>query len=189
MSKFLLLFLTSCSTAVLVPQPQENASAPSITTPVVIADSGAAFKLSCDSSCNDNQKKGIPEIESALNKTISSQCFADYFTTPKRQLDNTNGLTPSQIVDKLRTPIDLTINYYYKRFTSALGYESAPDFSTVHINAAKTGYFTNCQLASLVGHEMSHAKGFTHNGNSFGPNQYTIPYQVNHAFEDAGCCK
>lgn len=145
------------------------------------------LKLTCDQTCSTSQKASLPNIQTKLNDTVNGQCFSDYFTNPKTTLQNTNNLTREQIVSKLREPISLTVNYYYKKFTSAVGYEDAKDYNVIHVNGAKVGGWSDCDMASLAGHEMSHAKGFYHNGNSPGPNQYTIPYQVNHAFEQ--CCK
>jgi hypothetical protein len=151
--------------------------------------------LKCDSSCSTSQLAELPAIEAAMNRTLLSACFSNYFASATR-IDNNNGLTAAQIVAKLRIPTTLTLNYYWSRWSKALGYESADDFSVIHFNAAKMGGWSACEKASVGAHEFSHTKNFFHNGNSAAPNYYTVPYTVNHAFDSksvdpayGGCCQ
>lgn len=144
--------------------------------------------LKCDSTCNASELAKVPLIAAKMNETLLSDCFHNFFLASQR-VDNSKGLSREQIVSKLREPSSLTLNYYYNRWTRALGYESANDFGVIHFNRAKLGSFSACQLASLAAHEMSHSKGFFHNGNSPGPNRFTVPYLINTAFEEGGCCR
>ena len=186
-----LLLLQGCfkNSTTIVPVV-EPASTPTA-TPHVAIEVGAVINtvsLKCDDTCNKSQQDALPAIEAKINQTLSGDCFKTYFLSPERQFKNTLGLTPTQIVEKLRTPIKLTVNYYYKRLTKALGYEDATDFSIIHINGSKVGDWSTCDMASLAAHEMSHSFGFFHDGNSPSNNQNSVPYEVNHAF-DNGCCK
>lgn len=151
--------------------------------------------LKCDSTCTDSEKKEVVKIEKAMNQVLNSDCLKQYITDPTRRLDNTNNLSRDKILEKLKTPTALTLNYYYNRYTKALGYESASDYSVMHFNRAKLYGWSVCDKASLGLHEFSHTKGFYHNGNLADPNYYTVPYQLNHATEskeydsyNGGCC-
>ena len=206
LSAFLLtLILTSCSHNAVVPSkdgPATTGDKPAIVvatpTPAIAVDPAQPKKiitLKCDSTCTAAERAELPAIEAAMNKTLASQCLMDYFMQPGKRLDNTNNLSPLQIVEQLRIPTALTLNYYYSKWTAALGYESADDFTVIHFNRAKLGGWSACEKASLGAHEFSHTKKFFHNGNKAAPNYYTIPYQVNHAFEpksddayNGGCC-
>lgn len=150
--------------------------------------------LKCDSSCTPAEVLELPQIEALMNSTFMSDCFYKYFVGRKR-IDLAQGFTGAQIVGILRTPSNLTLNYYNNSNTRVDGYEDSADFSTIHFNrtALKANGFNLCDKASLGGHELSHTKKFFHNGNLASPNYYTVPYTVNHAFDTGsdfgGCCK
>jgi len=173
-------------------------SGPVITpSPVAKPDVGVITKiisLKCNETCTDSERKELPGIEDAMNETLASKCFEDYIKSPGRRLDYTKD-TPDQIVKKMRIPTELTLDYYYQR-SAALGYESADDFSVIHFNRRNLGGWTKCDKASLGAHELSHSKGYFHMGNRASPNYYSVPYQINHAFDqksyddyNGGCCK
>jgi hypothetical protein len=154
---------------------------------VVAAPSTKIITLTCDSTCTAAQRAEVPAIEAAMNQTLSSKCFEQFFEAPGLRIDLTGGLTPAQIVAKLRTPSHLTLNYFYNGWPSKEeGYESAQDFSVIHFNSYFTDGWPICDKASLGDHEMSHTKQFWHKGNLAAPNYFTVPYQVNHATD--ACC-
>lgn len=157
------------------------------------APSPRRITLACDDSCTAQERAEVPQIEAKLNETLMSVCLTSYFMTPGRRFDYTNGLSPAQVLAKLRTGGALTLNYYYNRWTRAVGYESADDFSVIHFNRAKVSGWPICPKASLGAHEYSHTKEFYHMGNAAAPNYYSVPYQANHAYEGAdgftACCK
>lgn len=172
---------TSVATAVPFPLPGQTWPP----TPKIIT-------LKCDDTCTAAERAKVTAIEAAMNRTLGSACFAQYFMTPGRRFDNTK-LPPAQILSKLGEPTTLTLNYYYRKFrpwprlAPDDGYESADDFSVIHFNRAHTASWPVCDKASLGGHEFSHAKDFWHIGNKRPPNVFTVPYQVNAAFD--ACCK
>lgn len=189
------LILVSIGAAKLnkaVPSTAQTAPSPVVNVPQTKITSGEGVSLKCDHTCNTSQINELPVLQALLNTTLNSQCLTTYFKTPNRRLDNTLGYTPDQILSKLREPTSLTVTYYFNWLTKAYGFEDARDFTTVHLNSAKTKYLTNCQKVSLLGHEFSHTKSFFHNGNKPGPNYYSVPYQINNAFEGnddmKACC-
>lgn len=171
-----------------VPPDQIPVSTPIASEPPKANEVGTV-KLTCLGTCTKELSTMAQSIETKINETLAGECFKSYFLAPSRQFKSTLSLTPSHIVDKLRSGANLKLDCYFKRFSNALGYESADDFSITHINCAKTYGWSACDYASLIAHEMSHSKGFFHDGNSPSGNETSIPYQINSAFESAGCCK
>lgn len=191
-----LLLLASCKpSAVEVPQTVEPIATSSPTPNGGGVTTGKIITLKCDDTCTTQERNELPAIEKAMNDTLNSQCFTDYFKSSGKRFDNANGVSVDKMLEKLRTPTALTLNYY-SQFGKALGYESADDFSVIHFNRRNLGGWTICDKASLGAHEFSHTKGFFHIGNRASPNYYSIPYQLNHAFDpksydsyNGGCCK
>lgn len=182
---FVLLFFTGCASL----PPQSDSSSPIIlTTPSPIPIGGGVVSktitLKCDSSCTDEEEAQLPFIENTMNEIIGGLQIIQYFYTPGLKIDNSNGLSIDQIIAKLREPSVLTVNYYRSTFPSkANGYESASDFSIIHLNRRNVWNWSICDKAGLAAHEMSHTKKFFHNGNYAGPNQNTVPYHMDHLFE------
>lgn len=175
------------------PKPQPTVTPSPVPTQKIVT-------LKCDSGCTDIQAAQIPAIEAVMNRTLSGQCFADYIRSRTR-IDYTKD-TPDQIIAKLRAPISLTVNYYWRKYSTwpvlarDEGYEDANDFGVIHMNYYKTQAWPIERLASLALHEMSHAKSYWHQGNSPGPNYYSLPYTLNHMCESksvssdfGGCCQ
>lgn len=150
--------------------------------------------LKCDSSCTTSEQAELPLLQAQMNSSLASSCFTGYFLAPGLRLDMANGLAPGQILSKLREPASLTVSYFYTKWTftpwphitKEEGFEDPSDYSTIHFNRYYTQGWTLVYKASLGLHEMSHTKGFMHNGNAAPPNYFTIPYQVNHATEQCG---
>ena len=174
-----------------VPAPQSSPSP--LPTPAEPYSGPRIIALTCDGSCHPDERVQLPLIEEAMNRTLSSDCFTQYFKTPGRRLDLAQGLSPDQILAKLRAPTSLTASYYTNDHTPAEGYEQSPNYSLIHMNRSFTSTWPVCGIASLAAHEMTHTKGFWHNGNRPRPNYYTIPYQTNNAFEGnddmKACCR
>lgn len=171
------------------PAPVASVQPSPIPSPI---SSNKIITLKCDSTCLASEVAQIPSIEAAMNATFNSECFTQYFKTVGRRFDNRNGLTQDQILAKLHQPTTLTVNYFYKSNTPEEGYESADDFSVIHMNRRFTQGWPICDIASLGAHEFTHTKQFWHNGNKAAPNYFTIPYQTNNAFEGnddmPACC-
>lgn len=188
-----LLFLVTSSLAMTrnksIPAPSPSPIPIASPSPIAAPHGKKIVTLICKPSCNALETKQLPEVEDALNRTLLSSCFENYFNQPGIKLDMTDGASPNQIVQRLRLPATLYVDFFYKPFTRMVGYEAGEVPPTVHMNRKFTASWSVCQIASLAAHEFSHVQNFKHNGNASGPNQFTVPYQVNHAFEDAKCCK
>lgn len=147
--------------------------------------------LKCDSTCTPDEVKEVDVIAQTMNIVIQSSCFQQFFEKQTR-IDMAQGFSADAIVSILRKPQALTLNYFYRKWaapfvkTKEEGYEDASDFSVIHFNRYFTQNWAVCDKASLGAHELSHSKGFFHNGNLAAPNYYTVPYTVNHAFDS--CC-
>jgi hypothetical protein len=153
--------------------------------------------LVCDESCTDSERERLPLIEKKLNATLASKCFSDFVMTPNRPWNHLGELKPIDVLDRMLTPQILLVSYFYSPLWQLEGYEVAGQ-AVVHINRHAVAYqkMSLCTEASLMAHEVSHAKGLNHRGNVHDKfNDLTAPYQINHAFEDrskdylnGGCC-
>lgn len=162
------------------PSPQANAQGP--------------ITLVCDEKCTSTERKKIKEVEKKLNETLMSKCLEDYLFSSERSYNMLEG-SPKEMLEKMREPSIMLVNYYSGLNIFVLGYEVGGE-SVVHLNRLAVAYygFDICDEASVAVHEASHAKGFMHKGNSPNSfNQKTVPYTLNHAFDkgpgNGGCCK
>lgn len=167
--------------------------------PPVNASQGApkGITLMCAHDCTDGEKSKIKAIEDKLNKTIRSQCFADYIRA-RRTWNLMKRETPETLLRKLREPITLVVRYFYDPAWWVYGYETAGD-PVVHLNRNSIARqsLNLCAEASIAAHEAAHVLGFMHRGNVYDEfNSWTTaPYIVNHAFDprsedfrNGGCC-
>jgi hypothetical protein len=162
------------------------------------AEQAKIITLICDEKCTEAEKDKIKKVEAKLNETLASKCFEDYITDTARKFNNLQGKTPWDIVNEMRQPQTMLVNYYSSVEFWILGFEMGGE-SVVHLNRVAMAYhrFDICDEASVAAHETSHAKGFMHVGNSANAfNLLTPPYQINAAFDstakfasNGGCCK
>jgi hypothetical protein len=153
--------------------------------------------LICDENCSESEKIKLSLIEEKLNKTLSSECFARFILAPGRPYNYMGDETPQTLLEKMRTPQVILVNYFYALNFFLQGFERAGE-AVVHINrnAVAIQNLGYCAEASIMAHEVAHAKGFVHKGNE--PNEFnqsTAPYTINHAFDpisddyrNGGCC-
>lgn len=155
------------------------------------------YTLVCDETCSDAEVEKLRLLEDKLNDTLRSQCFADFMLTPNRPWNWLEGRTPSDILSLMRKPRTVLVRYFFSPFWGLEGYEVAEQ-AVVNINrlSVTVQRMSLCQEAAVIAHEIGHANGLNHRGNDPDEfNQWTPPYQINHAFEpraldyrNGGCC-
>ena len=155
------------------------------------------YTLVCDETCTDADTERLKLLEDKINRTIRSQCFADFMLTPNRPWNFLEGRKPRDVLEKMREPRTVLVRYFFSPFWRLQGYDVAEQ-AVVNINRASVTVqrMNLCAEAAVIAHEIAHANGFNHRGNDPDEfNQFTPPYQVNHAFEprredyrNGGCC-
>lgn len=190
MRLFLLLFLTSC----VINNHPRNKSAEKPPEP---PSQKKIITLVCNETCNDSEIMKLPLLEKKLNDTLNSECFSKFILAKGRRWTELRGKTPEDIVQEMRKPQVILVSYFYNFLYGLQGFEVAMQ-PVIHINRnALAAYNQNfCSEASIMAHEISHAKGFMHKGNeNNNHNYFSPPYQINHAFDsidedyrNGGCC-
>lgn len=86
-----------------------------------------------------------------------------------------SGDTPLQVSEKLAAAGDVKINvgFYSKLLTLAIAYE---EDDAVFFNTRKESY--GAGGVGNIAHEVMHAMGYSHNGNSARGNENTVPYRI-----------
>ena len=153
-----------------------------VETPIDIVSDYLTIKR-C-TNCTEAQWKFIQEALLKTNETVASTCFASFIL--ERDLIQTGGLSNSEVVDRLvgkNTRVDVEMYYSLRR---VLGY-TLEGKDMIWINRKYMMSWNHCDLASLLGHEVSHKKGFKHDKYYSPPRDYSVPYSINAAFKR--CCK
>lgn len=130
----------------------------------------------------------LKQAEIKVNETIQSTCFNDFLTQPKfrSKLVQTNGLSRSQVVEKIKsTTLTVPVVYYFKN-NSVIGYRQPP-FNTIYLNKKYHDKYSACSSAANLAHEASHVLGFTHDFKATKRRPFSVPYSISHAF--SFCCK
>lgn len=84
--------------------------------------------------------------------------------------------TSSQVADKIRDAGEVKINIGFYRgwfWSKVLAFEN---YASVSFNTRKFGY--GAGGVENVAHELMHALGYSHNGNSPAGNQATVPWMI-----------
>lgn len=186
----LLLLLAGCvvNSKITVGQPPQASPTPSEAKKIIT--------LICDEKCSESEKTRLKQVERKLNETLASECFEEFIMMKGRPYRHLDGKTPKDILDEMRRPQTMLVNYYSDIAIWTLGYEVGGE-PVVHLNRLAVAYygFSLCDEASVAAHEVSHAKGFMHLGNDPNQHQNTLsaPYQINAAFDKGpgkgACCK
>lgn len=138
-------------------------------------------------NCSPKQSQFILEAEQKTNETVNSTCFASFML--ERKLIDTNGLDNQQVVESLvgkNTVTDIEMYWTLKR---VLGYTlpNQPEGKyKIWVNSRYMMQWNRCDLASLLGHETSHKKGYGHSYRATPSRPYSVPYSINAAFDK--CC-
>lgn len=151
----------------------------------------------CNETCNDGEKAKLPQLERKLNETLNSDCFAKFILAKGRKWTELKGKSPVDVLIEMRRPQVMMVSYFYHFLYGLQGFEVAGQ-PVIYINRNALAAFNQgyCSEASIMAHEISHAKGFIHRGNENNSyNYYSPPYQINHAFDpidedyrNGGCC-
>lgn len=151
--------------------------------PIVVTPSSDYLTVKKCTNCSEKEWKFIQESQAKTNETITSTCFASFMLS--RKLIQTNDLSNKEVLDSLvgkNTEIDVEMYWTVKH---VLGY-TLPKANKEWINRRYMMKWNKCDLASLLGHETSHKKGYDHAFYSTATRQYSVPYSINAAFEQ--CC-
>lgn len=180
--------LFSCSNLPRKPDlsaPNGTATEPQPTKEPQPESNSGRIDIDCDSTCTAEEQKQLIILNDLVNQVWWSQCFKDYFMQKKTFYFTSMG--SKEIIDTLREGnIKTTLTYFYKRknpFTGSIvvGFENGD--GKIHANRyAWQGLNTEEKVSNIV-HELTHKKGFSHDGNSYKGNENTVPYQANEAVE------
>ena len=126
---------------------------------------------------------GVLEVSTKMiNEMIPSECFKTFMLN--RELIQTNGLTNTQVIEKLHTPSTVPLVMYYSN-NSTVGYRNVGS-PTIYTNRKFHAGASACANASNLFHEVSHVIGFGHDKKANKNRPYSVPYSINAAF--SACC-
>ncbi len=121
--------------------------------------------------------------EALANGLVKSQCFSGLMES--RRLIDTNGKTPKEVVDHIRTSkLTVPVTMYYSN-NNIVGYRAPPSL-TVYTNRKFHAGATACSRASNLTHEWSHSLGYGHSFKATLSRPRSVPYSINAAFKE--CC-
>lgn len=120
-----------------------------------------------------------------LDKAVKSQCFEDVFLNQEKLVD-TNGKTPAEVVNDLRTkkPV-VSFQMYYKN-NGTVGYTYS-NTNNIWMNKKFHNRMKDCERAGNIGHELSHKRGYGHDYKRTANRPYSVPYTINRAVEKCSC--
>lgn len=177
-----LLFFLSLAYGMGSKQPPQPVELP----PIVVVPGEYVTIRQC-TNCSPTQWKFIQEAEVKTNETVKTTCFKSFML--QRKLIDTMSLTPEQVVERLTTMNTVTDVEMYWTLNRVLGYtlgNQPVGKYKIWLNSRYMMNWNRCDLASLLGHEVAHKKGFTHDSKYSPPRDYSVPYSINAAFDH--CC-
>ena len=145
----------------------------------------AQVKLAPLYNHTQEEKQFVEISESLINKLVQSKCFESFMVN--RELIDTNGKTPKQVVDHLRSLNgSVPIHMYYSR-KNVVGYRN-PSYPDVYTNRRFHAGSNACDRASNLGHEVvGHSLGeYDHSYKATYSRPRSVPYSINAAFK--ACC-
>lgn len=147
-------------------------------------------------SMTSSQEAKIQKAEYKIRKVIGSETFRtkvlNFMYNGKKQFNNNNGLTNSQIYTKIlngmenflktnNNTMDLNIKVYYEN-SSTVGY-TTPSSSYINMNTKFFNSYTSNQVARNMMHEWLHKLGFDH-ATYYSPSRdYSVPYALGKIME------
>lgn len=170
------------------------------TATVIVANSSFAavpnLALTFDTNVNtysmtSSQEAKIQKAEYKIMKVIGSESFRtkvlNHTYNGKKQFNNNNGLTNSQIYTKIleamenykkskNNTMDLNIKTYYQN-SSTVGYTTTTS-SYINMNTKFLNSYTSNQVTRNMMHEWLHKLGFSHAVNYSPSRDYSVPYAL-----------
>ena len=131
------------------------------------------------------EKAKLEKYIPVMNETIDSACFKE-FIKARPGLHSTNGKTPEQVVQHLRSSqVEIHLITYYKKWTKVHGY-TYPGQNKIWLNRKYHSGASLCSEASNLAHELSHKLEYGHSYKASKTRPYSVPYSINAAFKE--CC-
>lgn len=190
----LLTIFTACNGGKAPPVKVEvEPIATAIASPTPDVTASPRFTVKC-LNCDARELKIFKQVEIAAMETIATPCFFDHFTLTKYRSDliQTNGLTRSQVVEKIRTSSikEIPVKMYYDSRSGVYGY-TYPNDPTLYFNRwyrtqedYGNGDWSIASEASNFVHEVTHKLGFDHDFRRTSRRPYSVPYTANYAIDN-----
>ena len=181
-----IIYIVSCNITVYSMGAKKPAL-PVIELPPITVTNGDYLTVKKCTNCSEKQWKFIQVATIKTNETIASTCFSSFML--QRKLIDTASMNNAQVIDRLvgkNTETDVEMYYSLKR---VLGYTYGNQpigKYKIWINSRYMMEWNYCDLGSLLGHETSHKKGFSHSYKYTPSRDYSVPYSINAAFKQ--CC-
>lgn len=151
----------------------------SVSHSAVLSMSQSDFKNHTSSEISKNRAAILK-----ISEVQKGECFKKFMLS--RKLIQTNGLTNSQVIDKLNTtPVKLELQMYNKFWSNVNGYTYS-NTNKIWLNRKYHNSYGVCSVANNLAHEISHKQGFGHDYKSSTARQFSVPYSINAAF--SACC-
>lgn len=143
-----------------------------------------------------SQEAKIQKAEYKIRKVIGSEAFRtkvlNFTYNGKKQFNNNNGLTNSQIYTKIlngmenflksnNNAMDLNIKVYYEN-SSTVGYTTTTS-SYINMNQKFFNTYTSNQVTRNMMHEWLHKIGFGHAVSYSTSRDYSVPYAIGKIME------
>lgn len=165
------------------PQPSPKPVSPVPEKPITIIAKGVGFSPLRNHTAEE--KEVVAVAEKLANSLLHSKCFADFMVN--RKLIETNGKTPAEVVEHLKS-LNLTVpvEMYSRWWSNVVGYRNPPK-PDVFTNRKFHAGATACSRGSNLTHEWSHSAGYDHSFKSTPTRPFSVPYSINAAF--TACCE
>lgn len=189
----LTLLLSGCKTTEIKTETAPTLTPEPITLPEMFPREVLSLvNVTSTKNFSDKEKEKMLKYIPVMDKTIRSDCFEKFMArtdrgnTKNMGLIETKGMSPKEVVSKLRTStVDIELIMYYKRWSKVSGY-TEPGADWIKLNRKYHSGASLCSEASNLGHELSHKIGFGHSYKATPTRPFTVPYSINAGF--TACC-
>lgn len=139
-----------------------------------------------DRTFTEKQRDQEAVVESKIQETLFSDCFADIILHKRSRLLRTNGRSREEVLRHLReSKASVKVTLYYRN-NNVIGYRNVGS-STIHVNRKFFNGATPCAKAVNRAHEISHVLGYGHEFNYSSLRPFSVPYTMSYAV--GACCK